>query len=153
MENTHNQDNYSPQEFPVVDENQTGKKKSDKKGYQNFLYPNDSVRESAGFINEIRCHEKDGEKLYFVRAGLLQGSKKNDQTGEWEGDIVNVDLLVGPTLKKWAETSIQCNATLSGVKMRMVVRNLKFAAGIYDGKPVLDNRGTLEEFKIGHLDR
>lgn len=155
MENT---PHYGAQEFLPVDESPQENKgnsadqKNNRKGYQNTLFPNDSITEASGFINEVRCHEKDGEKLFFVRVGLIQGSRKNDE-GNWEGDIANVDLLIGSTLKKWAETMIEFNATLSGLKIRFVIRNLKFSAGMYENKPVLNSRGILEEFTIGHLDR
>lgn len=74
MENT---PHYGAQEFLPVDESPQENKgnsadqKNNRKGYQNTLFPNDSITEASGFINEVRCHEKDGEKLFFVRVGLI----------------------------------------------------------------------------------
>lgn len=89
---------------------------------------------------------------YFVRVGLIQGSRKNEQD-EWEGDITNCDLLVGATLRKWAEAMMSFKDHLAGVRMSFTIRNLKFSAGLYEGKAVLNSRGVLESITIGHLDR
>lgn len=81
-------------------------KRDDRKGFKNPLFPNDSVTTCSGFINEIRSHQKGDDVLYFVRVGLIQGSRKNDHD-DWQGDITNCDLLVGSTLRKWAESMKQ----------------------------------------------
>ena len=127
-------------------------KKDDRKGFQNPLFPNDSVTTCSGFINEIRSHVKDSDTLFFVRAGLIQGSRRNER-GEWEGDITNCDLLVGSTLKKWAEAMKQLKDPFAGIRVGFVIRNLKFIPAIYEGKPVLNSRGVLEAITIGHLDQ
>ncbi|OZC34600.1 hypothetical protein B9Q17_10055 [Marinobacter vinifirmus] len=127
-------------------------KKDDRKGFQNPVFPNDSVTTCSGFINEIRSHAKDSDTLFFVRAGLIQGARRNDR-GEWEGDITNCDLLVGSTLRKWAESMKQFKDPFSGIRVTFVIRNLKFTPGIYEGKPVLSSRGVLEAITIGHLDQ
>lgn len=126
--------------------------KNDRKGFQNPVFPNDSVTTCSGFINEIRSHQKGDDTLYFVRAGLVQGSRRNDR-GDWEGDITNCDLLVGSTLKKWAEAMKQFKDPFAGIRVTFVVRNLKFTPGLYEGKPVLSSRGVLEAITIGHLDQ
>ena len=126
-------------------------KKDDRKGFQNALFPNDSVTTCSGFINEIRSHVKDGDTLFFLRVGLIQGSRKNGNDN-WEGDITNCDLLVGSTLKKWAEKMESSKDAFIGLRVSFVIRNLKFAAGIHDGKPILNSRGILEVITIGHLD-
>lgn len=151
-----NNANQSYDDFPEVggDSRSPGSgqaQKSDKKGFQNTLYPNDSVTTCSGFINEIRSHEKNGDTLYFVRAGLIQGSRKNEKD-EWEGDITNCDLLIGSTLKKWAESMKQLNNPFGGIRVSFVIRNLKFVPAIFEGKPVLNSRGILEAVSIGHLD-
>jgi len=126
--------------------------KSDRKTFQNTVYPNDSVTTCSGFINEIRAHDKGDDVLYFVRAGLIQGSRQKE-SGDWEGDITNCDLLVGSTLKKWAESMLQYDAPFVGIRVRFVVRNLKFTPGLYEGKPVLNSRGILETITLGQLDQ
>ena len=146
-------ENYD--DFPEVgepsqsDENQS--KKTDRKGFQNPLYPNDSVTTCSGFLNEIRSHEKDGDTLYFVRVGLIQGSRRNG-SGDWEGDITNCDLLVGSTLKKWARAMKPLKEPYAGIRMTFTIRNLKFSLGEYDDKPVINSRGVLETITFGHLD-
>lgn len=127
-------------------------KKDDRKGFQNPLYPNDSVTTCSGFINEIRSYDKNGDTLFFVRAGLIDGSRKNDN-GEWVGDITNCDLLVGSTLKKWAESMKPHKEAITGIRMNFVIRNRKGVAEIYEGKPILKTKGVLEVVTIGHLDQ
>jgi len=132
-------------------QSQNSDHKSNHKGFQNTVFPNDSVTTCSGFINEIRSHQKGDEMLYFVRAGLIQGSRKNDR-GDWEGDITNCDLLVGSTLKKWAGVMMQFKDPFAGIRVTFVIRNLKFMPGLHEGKPVLNSRGVLEVINIGHLD-
>jgi hypothetical protein len=132
---------------PQLNEQQ---KRDDRKQFQNTLFPNDSVTTCSGFINEIRSHVKDGDTLYFVRMGLIQGSRKIE--AGWEGDITNCDLLVGSTLRKWAEAMLPFKSAYAGIRVNCVIRNLKFTAGLYEGKPVLDSRGVLECITFGHLD-
>lgn len=79
------------------------------------------------------------------------GSKKDDSKGEWVGDIVNCDLLIGSTLRKWAEFSEQIKEPFRGVRMKFQIRNLKFMASIHEGKPVLNSRGILETVTFGHI--
>lgn len=133
---------------PEISEQQH--KKDDRKGFQNPLFPNDSVTTCSGFINEIRSHVKDGDTLFFIRVGLIQGARKNER-GEWVGDITNCDLLVGSTLRKWAESMKQFTDSFIGIKVTFVIRNLKFTPGIYEGRAVLNSRGVLETISIGYL--
>lgn len=130
---------------------QSGGREQDKKGFVNAVYANDSITDCSGFINDIRSHSKDGETYYFVRAGLIQGSKRNER-GDWEGDITNCDLLVGSTLKKWAESMLKITDPMTGIRLRFAVKNLKFTPDIYEGKPVLRSRGVLETITVGHID-
>ena len=130
---------------------QPAQEKGSRKGYQNEIYSNDSLTTCDGFMNEVKSHVKGDETLYFARVGLLMGSKKNEQD-EWVGDIVNCDLLVGSTLRKWAEYTAPIEKPFRGVRMKFKIRNLKFTAGIHEGKPVLNSRGVLETVTFGHLD-
>ena len=141
-------------DFPEVGENPLAEqpKRDDRKGFKNPLFPNDSVTTCSGFINEIRSHQKGDDVLYFVRVGLIQGSRKNDHD-DWQGDITNCDLLVGSTLRKWAESMKKFKDPFAGIRVGFVIRNLKFTPGLYEGKPVLDSRGVLETISIGHLDQ
>jgi len=130
---------------------QPSQDKGSRKGYQNEIFSNDSLTTCDGFMNEVKSHTKGEETMYFARVGLLMGSKKNDQ-GEWVGDIVNCDLLVGSTLRKWAEYTAPIDKPFRGVRMKFKIRNLKFSPGIHEGKPVLNSRGVLETVTFGHLD-
>lgn len=144
---------YEPEE--VSSYSQMGgqqQKKEARRGFNNPVFPNDSLTTCSGFINEVRSHIKNDDTLYFVRVGLIQGSRKNERD-EWEGDFTNCDLLVGPTLKKWAEQMMQFKELFTGIRVNFVIRNLKFTPGIYEGKPVLNSRGILEVIEIGHIDR
>ena len=156
MNNDSQQPFSGPADFPEVgnqpDSSEVNQANKDRKGYQNPLYPNDSVTTAPGFINEIRSYPKGNETLYFIRAGLIQGSRKNEQ-GDWVGDITNCDLLVGSTLKKWAESMVPFKDALTGIKVTFTVRNLKFIPEIYEGKAVQNSRGVLESITIGHLDQ
>lgn len=123
-----------------------------RKGYQNEVYANDSITHCGGFISDIRMYQQPGssEPMYFVRVGLIQGSKK--QGDEWVGDITNCDLLAGVTLKKWAAAFADTKNPFAGLRCRFVVKNLKFVPELYEGKPVLKSRGTLEQVTFGHID-
>lgn len=125
---------------------------ADKRGYQNTIFPNDSVTHCSGFINEIRSHVSGEKTHYFVRVGIIQGSSQGEE-GRWEGDITNCDLLVGSTLRKWVESMIGVQNPMKGVRLRFVIRNLRFIPGIHEGKPVLNNRGILETISVGHIDQ
>lgn len=137
----------------LKDEDSIGSEKKNRKGFQNQLFLNDSVTMCSGFINELRFHQKDpdDEGLYFVRVGLIQGSKLNDKQ-DWVGDITNCDLLIGSTLKAWAKAMHPCKKNLEGIRFQFTVRNLKFIPELYEGKAVLKSRGVLEVISVGHVD-
>ena len=144
-----NDPGFSEADFPDVNGKPVETKT--KRGYQNEIYANDSITYCDGFINEVKSHHKGDETLYFARVGILAGSKRDEAKGEWVGDIVNCDLLIGSTLKKWAEYVEPIKEPFRGVRMKFQIRNLKFMAGIYEGKPVLNSRGILETVTFGHL--
>lgn len=146
-----------PDQFPEIEGGSTGpdsgpKQASSRKGFQNPVFPNDAITTCSGFINEIRSHQKGEDTFYFVRAGLIVGSRQNEAQ-EWEGDFLNCDLLVGSTMKKWAESMIGVGSMLSGIRVNLTIRNLKFTPGLYEGKPILNSKGVLEVMQIGHIDR
>lgn len=120
-----------------------------KKGFTNPVFPNDSVTVCPGFLNAVKAVEKNSRTLYFVRVGIIHGSKQEEDG--YVGDITNCDLLVGDTLGKWVQGLLRSNDSYDGVRMRFTIRNLRFTADIYDGKPVLRSRGILESVAIGHL--
>lgn len=124
--------------------------KAEVKAFTNVLHPNDSLTTCGGFINEIRPKDISGKRFYFVRVGIVQGSRQGTDNN-WIGDITNCDLLVGMTLKKWVESVINLKDPLPGIKVSMAIRNLKFIPEIYDSKPVLKTRGILEKITIGYL--
>ena len=156
MQNSNN--GYEP-DFPGVgdvpfnDDETVGAEKKNRKGFQNTLFLNDSVTMCSGFINELRFHQKSpaDEGMYFVRVGLIQGSKQNDKQ-DWVGDITNCDLLIGSTLKSWAKAMYPCKKNLEGIRFQFTIRNLKFMPDLYEGKPVLKSRGVLEVLTVGHVD-
>ena len=117
---------------------------------QNRLRPNDSLTRCQGFINAIQRHEANDKTYYSIRVGLLQGSKKNEQD-EWIGDITNCYLLLGPTLRKWAETLPELEDPFHGVRCILTIRNLKFYLGTHHDEPVVRSRGVLETITFGHL--
>ena len=117
---------------------------------QNRLRPNDSLTRCPGFINAIQQHEANGRTYYAIRVGLLQGSKKNEKD-EWIGDITNCYLLLGPTLRKWAETMHGLEDPFRGVRCILTIRNLKFYLGTHNDEPVVRSRGALETITFGHL--
>ena len=82
-------------DVPFYDGEAVGAEKKNRKEFQNTLFPNDSVTMCSGFINELRFHQKSpaDEGMYFVRVGLIQGSKQNDKQDLVE-DITNCDLLI-----------------------------------------------------------
>jgi hypothetical protein len=123
-----------------------------KKSFQNEVFANDSIMTCSGFISDIQSYQKtpSSEPMYFVRVGLIQGSKLVN--GEWVGDITNCDLLAGVTLTKWAAKMAQLKNPLVGIRCRFVVKNLKFVPELYEGKPVLKSRGILEQVSFGHID-
>lgn len=123
--------------------------KDKRRGYKNEIFANDSLTICSGFVSAVKPHVKGEDTLYFARVGLIQGSKQEE--GAWVGDITNCDLLVGSTLKKWAEEVAGVEDLFKGVRMTFRIRNLKFTAGIYEGKPVLNSRGILEMVTFGHL--
>ncbi len=146
------------QEFPVLDEEQ-GTQGSDvgngqhdgPKPYLNRVFPNDAITRCDGFINDLKSHTKDDETFFFVRVGLIQGSTlSNDQ--KWRGDITNCDLLVGSTLKKWAEKMGSVGDALEGIRVNFTIKNLKYIPELYEGNPVLRSRGILEKVSFGRLD-
>lgn len=135
----------------VQEQSQNQERPTRKRGFNNPLYPNDSVTTCNGFINDIRTHEKEGRTMYFMRVGMITGSKLKEDSSGYIGDITNCDLLVGDTLKKWVQGLLRSNDSYDGVIMRFTIRNLKFTPDIYEGKPVLKSRGVLEAVSIGHL--
>lgn len=143
---------YEHHDFPEMDEPanpSTGTKKD--RPFVNQLFPNDSITECNGFINEVRSHEKEGRVMYFVSVGLFQGSQ---QEGDgYKGILTNCDLLAGPTLEKWLATIANTKDPLKGIRFKFEIRNLMFKPKLYEGKAVLDSRGILETVQIGRLIR
>lgn len=137
--------------FPDVGGDPQDAQKKDRKGFQNALYPSDSLTQCSGFINEIKEVTKGDKTMYFARVGLIVGSEKNEND-EYQGNIVNADLYVGSTLQKWAETLSKVTEPLKGIRLRVEIRNLAYTAGIHNDKPVLNSRGILETVKFGHID-
>ena len=114
--------------------------------FKNVVRENDSLTTCPGFINQVR--QVDG--VYYVKAGLIAGSSPSGDG--FRANIHNVELRVGPTLKKWAQTYGGLDRSCAGVRLSFVIRNLQYLARIKDGKPVLDTRGTIETITFGHLD-
>ena len=52
----------------------------------------------------------------------------------------------------WAETMMKFEDPFNGIRVTFVIRNLKFTAGLHEGKPVQNSKGILESISIGHLD-
>lgn len=148
------QDDFSmldPEAFPDISANerkkaQNGKSAKTRTPYKNVIRENDSMTICPGFINQVRKVDEN----YFIKAGLIIGSVMSSDG--WRGDITNVELRLGHTLKKWAEAFGQIGNKASGVRVTFKIRNLKFSAKLKDDKPMLESRGIIETITFGHLD-
>lgn len=120
-----------------------------RKRFQNNLFDTDSLTKARGFINEIKKVGDGDSANYFVRAGLFTGSEPDGQNG-YKPVIVNYDLLIGSTLRKFAE-SLKGTDTLKGVPVGLEIRNLHSIPEIYEGKPSKRDRGILEVIHVGFL--
>lgn len=126
-----------------------------KTSFRNFIRNTDAVTQGSGYINEVRPYQKDSENtLWFVRLGLIVGTVQ-DTSGEPDArkpEFQNCDLLVGSTLRRWAEAMHASNADISRLRCRFKIRNLRFISDIYEGQPVLNSKGILETIEIGYLE-
>jgi hypothetical protein len=123
--------------------------------FRNFIRNTDALTEASGYINEIRPYQKDEETtLWFVRIGMIVGTVPDESKGEGarKPEFQNCDLLVGSTLRYWAETMKAANVDISRLRCRFKIRNLRFIADTHEGQPVLNSRGILETIEIGYLE-
>jgi len=127
--------------------------------FRNFLRSTDALTEGSGYINEIRPYDKDPDsRLWFVRVGLVVGTALDDVSQERKPEFQNCDLLIGSTLRRWAEVMhakgcfSEGSDSLARVRCRFKIRNLRFQPGIHEGKPVLNSRGVLETIEFGWIE-
>jgi len=124
----------------------------ERKAFRNFLRNTDTMMAGSGFINKVRMHERVGaDPLYFVRVGLISGTTA-DENEERRPVYMNADLLVGSTLRHWAEQMVSAQADLSRLRCRMQIRNFIAVPDLHEGKPVLDTRGVLETIQFGFIE-
>lgn len=123
-----------------------------KNGFTNTIKHNDAITVCDGFVHECKEYNNGDSMLYFLRVGLLNGSQK-DKDDVWTDRIVNCDLLAGPTITKWCSHIVSTDSTPTKMRLRFTIKNLRFFPEIYNEKPVLRSKGTLETIEIGHIDR
>jgi len=136
------------------DESELKDLKSDKVNFTNQIFQNDSLTRCSGFINAIKKYQKNNETIYFVRVGLLQGSKK-EKDGSWSGDITNCELIAGKTIKHLFKNfelhEEMVIEMIQGVRCHFEIRNLKYSAIQKDGKAFLNAKGIIESVKFGYI--
>jgi hypothetical protein len=132
-----------------LDSQQPVNQAEQKKRFQNNLFDTDSLTKARGYINEVKKVGDGDAANYFVRVGLFTGSESDGQGG-FKPVIVNYDLLIGSTLRKFAE-SVKGTDIFKGVPLGLEIRNLHSVPEIYDNKPTKRDRGILEVIHIGFL--
>lgn len=94
---------------------------------------NDKFWETSGFIKRISFYQFKGKRLYYADVGFIQGVRLKEGTTEKQWDINHCYVMIGDSLREWAENAIKTKASFDGKKMRFRLSNVKRIPDFYRG--------------------